>query len=65
MDGHAQVYNNNGLPLGAAIAIPIGVILVVACLLLAAKAQRARTERSAPTYTPRYFQGFMVIPGKT
>ncbi|BDA47813.1 hypothetical protein COCOBI_11-0700 [Coccomyxa sp. Obi] len=40
-----KVYNNNGLPLGAAIAIPIGVILVVACLLLAAKAQRARTER--------------------
>lgn len=44
-----QVYNNNGLPLWAAIGIPVGVIVVVALLLVAAKHQRARTERCAPT----------------
>ncbi|KAK9907718.1 hypothetical protein WJX75_008748 [Coccomyxa subellipsoidea] len=40
-----KVYNNNGLPLGAAIAIPLGVVAIVALLLVAAHYQRKSTER--------------------
>jgi hypothetical protein len=47
-----QVYNNNGLPLGAAIAIPLGVVAIVALLLVAAHYQRKSTERCAPLSPP-------------
>lgn len=42
---HRQVYNNNGMPLSAAISIPIGAVVVVALLLALARCQRKRTER--------------------
>ena len=42
---HGQVYNNNGMPLSAAISIPLGAVAVVALLLMLARWQRKRTER--------------------
>jgi hypothetical protein len=40
-----QIYNNNGLPLAAAICIPLAVVVVVVLLLLLAHWQRQRTDR--------------------
>lgn len=40
-----QVYKNNGMPIGAAVGIPLGAVAMVALLLALAHWQRKRTER--------------------
>lgn len=40
-----KVYNNNSMPLGAAIGIPLGSVATVCLLLLLAHYQRKRTQR--------------------
>ena len=45
-----QVYNNNGMPLGAAVGIPLGAVATVAALLALAHWQRKRTERCGATF---------------
>ena len=40
-----QLYKNNGLPVGAAIGVPIGAVALAAALLYMAHLNRQRTSR--------------------
>lgn len=40
-----QIYKNNGLPLGAAVGVPIGAVILAAVLLYLAHLNRKRTTR--------------------
>ena len=42
-----QVYKNNGLPVGAAVGVPLGAIALAAGLLYLAHLNRKRTARYA------------------